>query len=276
MKDTGGGFGQKIYMQREESVVVLAARVLGVPLKWIEDRQENLLAGGKSRVEGGSIRLAFDADGIIQASQIDVVSDSGAYPKPSPMSTVMLTGPMSPGPYRVPAAGFVCRTVYSNTAPRTPYRGPWQYETLARETAYDAAARQIGIDPVELRRRNLLSRDDMPYANPFGMVFDVISPLETFEKGIEILDYEDFRNQQAAALEQGRYIGVGISNYVEPTSARDGLARNGGSHHPHRAVGRDERLHRGRVGREQRRDDRRAARGRRARHGHRRRADHPG
>ena len=112
----------------------------------------------------------------------------------------------------------MCRTVYSNTAPRTPYRGPWQYETLARETALDAAARQIGIDPVELRRRNLLSRDDMPYANPFGMVFDVISPLETFEKGIEILDYDGFRKQQAAALEQGRYIGVGISNYVEPTS----------------------------------------------------------
>jgi carbon-monoxide dehydrogenase large subunit len=218
MRDTGGGFGQKIYMQREESVVVLAAHKLGVPLKWIEDRQENLLAGGKSRVEGGSIRLAFDGDGLIQASQIDVVSDSGAYPKPSPMSTVMLTGPMSPGPYRVPAAGCVCRTVYSNTAPRTPYRGPWQYETLARETAYDAAARQMGLDPVELRRRNLLSRDDMPYANPFGLVFDVISPLETFEKGIEILDYEDFRKQQAEALANGRYLGVGVSNFVEPTS----------------------------------------------------------
>jgi aerobic carbon-monoxide dehydrogenase large subunit len=218
MKDTGGGFGQKIYMQREESVVVLAARTLGVPLKWIEDRQENLLAGGKSRVEGGSIRLAFDDEGMIQGAQLDLVSDSGAYPKPSPMSTVGLTGPMFPGPYRVPAAGFMCRTVYSNTAPRTPYRGPWQFETLARETAYDIAARQMGIDPVELRRRNLLSREDMPYANPFGMVFDVISPRETFEKGLEILDYEGFRREQAEARAHGRYLGVGIGNYVEPTS----------------------------------------------------------
>jgi carbon-monoxide dehydrogenase large subunit len=218
MKDTGGGFGQKIYMQREESVVVLAARALGMPLKWIEDRQENLLAGGKSRVEGGSIRLAFDDDGVVEGAQLDLVSDSGAYPKPSPMSTVGLTGPMFPGPYRVPAAGFMCRTVYSNTAPRTPYRGPWQFETLARETAYDVAARQMGIDPVELRRRNLLSRDDMPYANPFGMVFDAISPRETFEKALEILDYEAFRREQSDARANGRYLGVGIGNYVEPTS----------------------------------------------------------
>ena len=136
----------------------------------------------------------------------------------------MLTGPMSPGPYRVPAAGFVCRTVYSNTAPRTPYRGPWQYETLARETAYDAAARQMGIDPVELRRRNLLSRDDMPYANPFGMVFDVISPLETFEKGIEILDYDDFRQAAGRCAREGPLHRRGHQQLRRADSRRDGLA----------------------------------------------------
>ena len=199
MKDTGGGFGQKIYAQREESVVILAARKLGTPLKWIEDRQENLISGGKSRIEHGTARLAFNGDGIVQGVQLDLVSDSGAYPRPSPMSTVGITGPMFPGPYRVPAAGFRCRTVYSNTVPRTPYRGPWQFETLAREVSYDIAARQLGIDPVELRRLNLLSRDDMPYANPCGMVYDAISPLETFEHGLEILDYEAFRHEQAEA-----------------------------------------------------------------------------
>jgi aerobic carbon-monoxide dehydrogenase large subunit len=218
MKDTGGGFGQKIYAQREESVVILAARKLGTPLKWIEDRQENLISGGKSRIEHGTVRLAFDGGGTVQGVQLDLVSDSGAYPRPSPMSTVGLTGPMFPGPYRVPAAGFRCRTVYSNTVPRTPYRGPWQFETLAREVSYDIAARQLGIDPIELRRRNLLSRDDMPYANPCGMAYDAISPLETFEHGLEILDYEAFRREQAEARAAGRFIGVGIGNYVEPTT----------------------------------------------------------
>jgi aerobic carbon-monoxide dehydrogenase large subunit len=217
-KDTGGGFGQKIYVQREESVVILAARKLGQPLKWIEDRQENLVAGGKSRLEHGTVRLAFDEDGMIKAAGLDLVSDSGAYPKPSPMSTVGFTGPVFPGPYRVPAAGFRCRTVYSNTAPRTPYRGPWQFETLARETTYDVAARQLGIDPVALRRRNLLSRADMPYANPCGMVYDAISPLETFEEALKLLDYDAFRGEQADARSAGRYIGVGIANYVEPTT----------------------------------------------------------
>jgi carbon-monoxide dehydrogenase large subunit len=108
--------------------------------------------------------------------------------------------------------------MYSNTTPRTPYRGPWQFETLARETTYDIAARQLGIDPVELRRRNLLSRADMPYANPCGMVYDAISPLETFEHALEILDYQAFRKEQAEARAAGRFIGVGIGNYVEPTT----------------------------------------------------------
>jgi carbon-monoxide dehydrogenase large subunit len=218
MRDTGGGFGQKIYAQREELTIVVAAQRLASPLKWVEDRSENLTAGGQSRHEHGMVRFGFDAEGTLLAAQLDLVSDSGACPKPSPMTTVGITGPLFPGPYRLTAAGFRCSTVFSNTAPRTPYRGPWQFETLAREMLFDVAARKIGIDPVDLRRRNLLSRAEMPYTNANGMVYDAISPRETFDAALRCLDYEAFRSEQATARLSGRYLGVGVANFVEPTT----------------------------------------------------------
>jgi carbon-monoxide dehydrogenase large subunit len=108
--------------------------------------------------------------------------------------------------------------MYTNTAGRSAYRGPWQFESLAREVLLDIAARQIGMDPMELRRRNLLRLDEMPYTNPNGMPFDRISPLGTFEQALDILDYEGFRRQQAQARQAGRYLGVGLSTYVEPST----------------------------------------------------------
>src|SRR6185312_8828227 len=113
---------------------------------------------------------------------------------------------------------FATKTVYTNTQGRTAYRGPWQYETLAREVMLDIAARQIGIDAIELRRRNLLRRDELPYANPNGMTYDSISPLETFEQALGLLDYDTFRAEQAEARTRGRHLGVGVSNYVEPST----------------------------------------------------------
>ncbi|MBN2624854.1 MAG: xanthine dehydrogenase family protein [Acidimicrobiales bacterium] len=222
-RDTGGGFGQKIFVQREEMAVMLAATKVPGALKWIEDRRENLLAAGWSRHESADLTMAFDEHGVVQGVHIDFVSDAGAYPTPWPAMPAMSVGAIFPGPYRVPAAGFRLRSVYTNTAGRSGYRGPWQYETLAREVVLDIAARQLGIDPVELRRRNLLRHDEMPYKNPVGMRYDNVSPLETFEQAVEILGYESFRVEQARALEAGRYLGVGFSNYVEPTTPVFGI-----------------------------------------------------
>ena len=112
-------------------------------------------------------------------------------------------GMLFPGPYRVPVAGFTTKSIYTNTVGRAAYRGPWQFESLAREVLLDIAARQMGIDPVELRRRNLLRRDELPYANPNGMTYDSISPLETFEQALAMLDYEAFRAEQAEARGAG-------------------------------------------------------------------------
>src|SRR3954451_25260120 len=218
MRDTGGGFGQKIMVQRDEMVVMIAGYALGAPLKWIEDRRENLLAAGKSRREAADVRIALDDDGLIEAVGIDFTSDCGAYPTPWPVMTAAAVGALFPGPYRVPKASFSCKTVYTNTAGRTAYRGPWQFETLAREMLLDIAARDSGFDPVELRRHNLLRADELPYPSPNGMTYDSISPLETFEHALELLDYEGFRAEQAGSRAEGRYLGVGVSNYVEPST----------------------------------------------------------
>jgi carbon-monoxide dehydrogenase large subunit len=218
MRDTGGGFGQKIMVQREEMCLMLAGPRVCAPVKWVEDRRENLLAAGKSRHEHAAVKMAFDAAGVIQAAFIDFVSDCGAYPTPWPVPPAAAVGMLFPGPYRVPRAGFTVKTVYTNTVGRAPYRGPWQFESLSREVLLDIAARQMGMDPVELRRRNLLRRDELPYRNPNGMTYDSISPLETFEQALEMLDYKAFRAEQDEARRAGRYLGVGLCNYVEPST----------------------------------------------------------
>ncbi len=218
MRDTGGGFGQKVMVQREEMCLMLAAPKVGAPVKWVEDRRENLIAAGKSRHEHAAVKMAFDANGAIQAAHIDFVSDCGAYPTPWPAGPAAAVGLLFPGPYRVPRAGFATKSIYTNTVGRTAYRGPWQFESLAREVLLDIAARQMGMDPAELRRRNLLHRDELPYTNPNGMPYDNVSPLETFEQALAMLEYEKFRNEQAEARAAGRYLGVGMSNYVEPST----------------------------------------------------------
>lgn len=228
MRDTGGGFGQKVVPMREDMVIMLAARKVPGPLKWIEDRRENLMSAGQARHVDGTARMAFDDEGNILAVDIDFVQDIGAYPTPYPVLTTAAIGMFYPGPYRVPKASFNYKTVFSNTAGLHAYRGPWQYETLAREIMFDIAARKLGMDPVELRRRNILRGDEMPYFNPNGMPYDHVAPADTFEQAVKILDHEGFRKEQAEALAQGRYIGLGFSAYIEPTGAATGhLATEG-------------------------------------------------
>jgi carbon-monoxide dehydrogenase large subunit len=227
-RDTGGGFGQKVVPMREDMCIMLAARKVPAAIKWIEDRRENLMSAGQARHVDGRARMAFDADGAITAVAIDFLQDIGAYPTPYPVLTTAAIGMFFPGPYRVPKCSFNYKTVFTNTSGLAAYRGPWQYETLTREILLDIAARKMGIDPVELRRKNLLRRDEMPYFNPNGMPYDHVAPNETFEQAVKILDHEGFRKEQAEALAQGRYLGLGFSAYIEPTGAATGhLATEG-------------------------------------------------
>ena len=172
MRDTGGGFGQKALVLREEMSLMLAARLIPAPIKWIEDRRENLMSAGQSRHEHATARMALDRDGSLLAATVDHVQDVGAYPTPWPVGTAAAVGMLFPGPYRIPRATFTSKAVLSNTVGRTAYRGPWQFESVAREVLLDIAARQLAIDPIELRRRNLLRRDELPYSNATGFVYD--------------------------------------------------------------------------------------------------------
>ncbi len=213
-RDVGGGFGQKMFVFREECAVVLASKLLGQPVKWIEDRRENLIAAPHSRNEQGVVRLAVDDDQIIQAITIDHVGDVGAYPA----CPAVINPQLLPGPYKIPRLGFSMTMVWTNTMGKGAYRGPWMFETTAREMAIDHAARRLNIDPIEFRRRNLLANSDLPFTSPGLQEFTEITPLETLEQAITMLDYPAFRTEQAAARAEGRLLGLGCCVYVEPTS----------------------------------------------------------
>jgi carbon-monoxide dehydrogenase large subunit len=213
-RDVGGGFGQKGLVFREECAIVLASKLLRRPVKWIEDRRENLTAATHSRNECGVVKLAIDSDQIIQAITIEQVADVGAYtPCPSAIDPTLL-----PGPYKIPRLGFSMAMVHTNTMGKGAYRGPWMFETTAREMALDHAARLLDLDPIELRRKNLLSMKDLPFTSPSGKLFVDITPLETFEQALGILDYEKFRADQQQARSEGRLLGLGCGIYVEPTA----------------------------------------------------------
>jgi aerobic carbon-monoxide dehydrogenase large subunit len=216
MGDVGGGFGQKAYLARDEQIVLLASYHLGRPIKWIEDRQENLVAATSSRADRCTVTLAADADGRLLGLSVDHLDDVGAYPLvPSAgyMAAVFFTGP-----YRIPQLAVASRSAYTNTCSRAPYRGPWQFETYGREQAIDVLARKMDLDPLELRRRNVLHRPDLPHTLPTGPVLADVSPEETLEQAVDLVDYSSFREWQRAERDAGRLAGIGIGLYIEPQS----------------------------------------------------------
>ncbi len=214
MRDVGGGFGSKMLTAREEAAIVLAAHRLGGSVKWIEDRRENLIAAPHSRNERARVRVAVDADGRIQAMTADSQVDLGACPAAGSGMDYQLL----PGPYKIPRLGFSAEMTWSNTMGKGPYRGPWMFETTAREMMLDIVARRIGMDPVELRRRNILRAGDLPFTSPGMKEFQEITPGETLDQALQALDYEGFRKEQEAARAEGRLLGVGVACYVEPTT----------------------------------------------------------
>ena len=212
--DVGGAFGQKIAVTREETVIAVAARLLGRPVKWIEDRYENLAAGPHARRELVTVSVATEDDGTLVAMKVDHFQDVGAFGGVGGGNF----DKMIPGPYRCPIVGTRTTAVRTNTSSRAAYRGPWMMETLLRETMMDIAARGLGLDPLEIRRRNILHRDELPHTTDCGQTYDLITADETLERAVAILGYEDFRAEQARLREHGRYLGVGISVVVEPSA----------------------------------------------------------
>jgi carbon-monoxide dehydrogenase large subunit len=214
-KDVGGAFGFKNHPWLEEMAVIVAAMQLGRPVKWIEDRLENLTAANQAREQEMTLRAAFDAEGRLLASHGDYSVNNGAYPQGADANAAVHMFMWAA--YKMPAYGFISRGWYTNTQGLSAYRGPWAMESLARETLLDRAARQIGIDPIEIRRRNLVAKADQPTTSSLGIPLEDITPAECLESLLQVVDVAAFRAEQTAARKQGRYLGLGVAAYIEPT-----------------------------------------------------------
>jgi carbon-monoxide dehydrogenase large subunit len=215
-KDVGGAFGLKSRPWREEVATIAAGLLLNRPVKWVEDRFENLTAANQAREQECTLTAAFDAEGRLLASRCEYALNNGAYPHFADANTggMMFVW----GAYKQPRFGFHAQGFYTNTTGLAAYRGPWAIESLARETLIDIAARQMGMDPIEVRRRNLVTAADQPHTTNIGMVLTDVTPAECLEKLLTKVDVAAFRGEQAAAREQGRHLGLGIAAYIEPTA----------------------------------------------------------
>ncbi len=222
MPDVGGAFGLKMQPGREEMATVLATKVLGRPVKWIQDRRENLTADEHARDDRATVTMAADRDGTLLGAKVEFLEVAGAFPSAG-ASAAVFTTVLFPGPYRIPAYSGSAQTVFTNTSGRGAYRGPWMIETVARELMVDCVARQLGIDPLELRRRNVIRDEDLPYAMPTGMVYDQISAAATLEQAAEKIGYDEFRARQREWRAEGRLVGLGMSLLVEPSAISFGF-----------------------------------------------------
>jgi carbon-monoxide dehydrogenase large subunit len=216
--DVGGGFGQKASLASEYVMLVWLARRLRSSVAWTEDRRENLMAGFHSRDQVIELEGGFDKDARLISLSADVVANVGAYscfPTTCGVEPLMAMAEL-PGPYDVRAYACVSRGVVTHTCPMGPYRGVSRpVITFAMERLMDKAAARLGIDPVEIRRRNLIDR--FPYTSATGLVFDEASYRQTLEMAVDAIDLPRLRAQQKAARAEGRYLGIGFATFSERT-----------------------------------------------------------
>jgi carbon-monoxide dehydrogenase large subunit len=216
--DIGGAFGQKASPTREDLVVCAAAMVLGRPVKWVEDRIENLSAASHAREETMEVAAAVKNDGTILGLDVKMRLNQGAYPllgTPSPVFPWVVRT-MIANAYRIESMRWSVGMYASNKATYGAYRGPWAAETLAREILIDRIAYELGLDPVDVRRRNLLTLEEQPRKMMSGPTIDGITNLATLDRAVEVIEYDRFRLEQRRARERGRLLGVGLSTYIEP------------------------------------------------------------
>ncbi|MBU8880735.1 molybdopterin-dependent oxidoreductase [Bacillus sp. FJAT-29790] len=215
--DMGGGFGGKIGVYPDEALVGYAARDLGRPVKWIEERNEHFIASNHGRDEIIDVELFGKRDGTLSAIRVKNTANMGAYLSTmGPGVPTIDFGLMLTGPYKIPYASCETFGVYTNTTPTDAYRGAGKPEaTYQIERVIDLFAREIGMDPVELRRKNFAQKEEFPYTNAQGLVYDSGDYEKPLKKALEIVDYQKLRETQEELRKQGKLIGIGFSTYVE-------------------------------------------------------------
>src|SRR6266545_263861 len=216
--DVGGGFGQKIPLYREELTTAAASRLLGRPVRWIETRRENLLAALHAREDIVDVRAAVKSDGTLLGLDVRILTDFGAYAYFPANYMARVVGMMIPGAYRLRDYRYAITAVLTNKCPSGPYRAPMLICSWVTEGTIDAVARGLGLDPVEVRRRNMLSEGDLPYTTATELTYRSVYPRETLERALAAFGHADRRREQAEARSAGRIAGIGVATYVEPNT----------------------------------------------------------
>ncbi|MCC6317440.1 MAG: molybdopterin-dependent oxidoreductase [Gemmatimonadaceae bacterium] len=215
--DVGGGFGSKIFIYPEEVVACFASKQIGRPVKWTATRTEAFLSDAHGRDHDTDVEMAFDAAGKIVALRVKTVANMGAYFSLfAPAVPTYLYGTLLSGQYDIPVIHVHVTAAYTNTAPVDAYRGAGRPEaTYALERTLDVAARTLGVDPAELRRRNFIAPSKFPYQTAVALQYDSGNYEPALDRALAMVDYKGLRAKQAAARAQGRYIGIGLSSYIE-------------------------------------------------------------
>ena len=216
--DVGGGFGAKLQIYPEYLACVAAAVRFGRPVAWAETRSESMVGLTHGRAQIHDVELGSTRDGRLVGLRVDLLADMGAYPIAAYLPPT--TRSMLPGAYDIPRAAWRTRAVVTNTTPVGPYRGAGRPEaTLSIERAMDALASELGVDPVDLRRHNLVPSDAFPYTSAVGEVYDVGDYARALDEATRRVDLDAVRREQARrrARRDRRVLGVGVSVYVEVT-----------------------------------------------------------
>src|SRR5437763_2191141 len=217
--EVGGGFGSKIYLYPEYVLMAALAEKVGRPVKWVETRRENYVATTHGRDHVTYLRVGAKQDGTITAFDANTYANlGGVLSTIAPGIPTTLYGRMLSGAYRIPAIHCRVRGVYTNTGMVDAYRGAGRPEaTYAVERAVDLVARRLGLDPVDVRRRNFIPADAFPYDPGLlnGLKYDTGDYEKTLARALEIVGYDGFRAKQEQARKEGRYLGIGFSTYVE-------------------------------------------------------------
>lgn len=226
--DVGGGFGQKIALYREELTVAALARFLERPVRWREDRSENLMAASHARENRCRTRACVSADGRILGLELEIVEDFGAYCFYPANYMSRVVAMILTGPYRIEDYAFEMKVALTNKCGNGPMRAPMAITSWVMEGTIDAIARELELDPLEVRRINMLRPADLPYTMATGEVLEDITPGETLESAVNAIDYDAFRARQRDLRGEGRYIGLGLCTVVESTTYGSAFYKSAG------------------------------------------------
>ncbi len=227
--EVGGGFGCKIDLYAEDGLVGYLAKKTGRPVKWIEGRRENIAATIHGRDQIDDVELALKKDGTILGMRVKAIADLGAFLSFFTPMIPTLTGLLAPGCYKVPALKFDQVGVLTNKMATDAYRGAGRPEaTYLIERIMDVAAQKLKIDPAEIRRKNFPQPSEFPFKTSGGVIYDSANYEAALDLALKKANYEGLRQKQAELRKQGKYMGIGLSSYVEICSAGPSHAVGGG------------------------------------------------